>query len=183
MKQWISTHMEWVSQISERILTCKNIQLQDYIDLITSPGQPLDEIALLLISRMYHIHLRVFLKDTYWYTRADKDPKKCELMWAFRGSLQFDNTRQKDVGNEYELRSKNPPEETKPEGKENVSPLKGWSTFNSEKAGLDDKAVAELWKKYSRPTTASLSKIVAMPKATSKPKRKPKMEETKENSI
>ena len=109
--------------------------------------------------------------------------EKCELMWAFRGSLHFNDTRQKDVGNVYELRSKNLPEETTAQGKENVTPPQKRSTFNSQKVGLDDEQVVELWKQYSRPTTASLSKIAGIQKGTSKPKRKPKMEEPKESSI
>lgn len=38
------------------------------------------------------------------------------------------------------------------------------STFNSQKAGLSDDKVAELWKKYSQPTPSNLATIAGMPK-------------------
>ena len=65
MKKWISLHMDWVKQISAKILTAKHIELEDYIELITTRCQPLDEIGILFIVHMYHMHICVLLKDTY----------------------------------------------------------------------------------------------------------------------
>ena len=52
------------------------------------------------------------------------------------------------------------------------SPPKG-STFNTQKAGLSDQEVANLWNQYSRPSKAIMFKILPVapkPKAKAKPK-------------
>ena len=100
--------MEWVQQILEKILALKHIPLQDYIDLIMTPCQPLDEIGILIVAYIYHIHICIILKDTYWCTRVDKDANKCDLTFAYMGSLVFYDTRRKPISIDYDLQFKSP---------------------------------------------------------------------------
>ena len=52
--------LDWVVKISARVLKQHLQSLEDYIDDITTPGVPLDPIALLVFARMYKIHIAIF---------------------------------------------------------------------------------------------------------------------------
>ena len=53
---------------------------------------PLDEIGLLMFSRMMHKHCAVFFNEVWWTTRKDNNLKKCDCWLIYRGKLQFTDT-------------------------------------------------------------------------------------------
>ena len=56
-------HINFVEKIGMYILQRKGIT-SEYIDTICEFDQPMDEIAIVLIARMYHTHLAVMRTNT-----------------------------------------------------------------------------------------------------------------------
>lgn len=180
MKTWINPHMDWVKQKSDKILAHKGVQLEDYIELITAPCQPLDKIRILLVTHMYHIHICILLKDTFWCSQVDKNAGQCKMVVAFVGSLTFYDTKEKGIARQYDVRSRDP-NGSSTEAKEKKSPPRRL-TFNSQKAAMSDEEVAKLWKQYSKPSASSMAKLPSACKNEGKPKDKPKPK-AKDSSI
>ena len=80
-------------KISKDILTCKKLTLDDYISTVSTPRVPIDEISLLILTRMYHLKLCVLLKNHYWCALNGSDVSQSEIIIVFHGKLQFSDTR------------------------------------------------------------------------------------------
>ena len=61
LKEWMDTHSTFVEKVGSSILSCKGITTKDYISIMSQIGQPLDEIGIVLVARMYHVHIAVVL--------------------------------------------------------------------------------------------------------------------------
>lgn len=75
---------------------------------------PLDEIALVIVAQMYHIHISIIMHSYYWTIRRDHDLKQCCFVLGFTGKLTFVDTKQKglDLDLPYNFRkSRCPPPE------------------------------------------------------------------------
>ena len=55
----------------------------------------MDEIALVLIARMYKVHIASLMSEKYWTTQRNHDISKCQIELAFRGNLTFNDTRKR----------------------------------------------------------------------------------------
>ena len=79
LTDWISFsyHLDWIKGVGEKILKAKGIHIEDYANDITSGTIPLDELGILVISRMYHIHIGIVLKDRVWFTNSKNDSDNC----------------------------------------------------------------------------------------------------------
>ena len=64
MSAWILIHHNWLEHISKDILNMKKHQLDDYISDVQMPGFKMDEISILLITRMYHLKVAVLMEHT-----------------------------------------------------------------------------------------------------------------------
>ena len=87
--------MSWVQEISANILDKKKIQIKDYLNGLISESSPIDEIGLLIFSRIYHIHLSVLLKGYIWMTNANENIEKCDMTLVYRGCLAFNDATRK----------------------------------------------------------------------------------------
>ena len=103
---WVSKHRDFVEKISKDILTRKKLTLDDYISTVSTPGVPIDEIGLLILTRMYHLKLCVLLRNHYWCALNGSDVSQSEIIIVFHGKLQFTDTRSflQDVSEQYNLR-------------------------------------------------------------------------------
>ena len=90
---WIKKHYTFVDKISKDILECKKLSLKSYIETVSTPGVPIDEIGLLILARMYHFKLCVLLKNHYWCALNESDPSQSEIIIVFCGHLCFTDTR------------------------------------------------------------------------------------------
>ena len=72
LRSWINAHLYWISEISHDLLHRKGIKTNDYLAQIMEPGAPVNEIGLLIFSRMYHIHIHVLLNGYFWTTNKTK---------------------------------------------------------------------------------------------------------------
>ena len=80
LKDWMD-HTTFVGKVGSSILSWKGISTQDYIYLISQIGQPLDEIGLFLVARMYHIHVAIIQDKRYWATRWDHNLDLCTIVF------------------------------------------------------------------------------------------------------
>ena len=63
----------WIEQISGHLLGIKKHELHDYLSDFLRPDMPLDEIGILMFSRMMHKHCIIFFNDVWWMTCKDND--------------------------------------------------------------------------------------------------------------
>ena len=61
LMDWVPKHLDWIKAVGSRILQAKKIRVEDYANDITSGLVPFDELAILVVARMYHIHIGVVL--------------------------------------------------------------------------------------------------------------------------
>ena len=89
LRSFMLGHLPWIHQISEIILTEVNMSIKDYIDTITTPGVPLDFVAIVALCRAYHIHLAVYTSKGLWSTSRQRSIKNCLFGVLFYGSFEF----------------------------------------------------------------------------------------------
>ena len=63
--------------------------LEDYANDITSALVPFDEIAILVVCRMYHIHIGVVLNDRVWYTSSAKKQEEFAFYLLFHSGVHY----------------------------------------------------------------------------------------------
>ena len=89
MTDWVPKHLDWIKAVGSRILDAKKIRVEDYANNITSGLVPFDELAILVVARMYHIHIGIVLKDRVWYTSSAEKPEDCLFYLLFHGGVQY----------------------------------------------------------------------------------------------
>ena len=122
---WIVRHRKWIKQISADILNRKKQDLSDYLNDLVMPYFKLDEIALLIYTRMYHIDLGVVLHKSYWCPAIHDDIFEAKVILAFKGKLTFENT--KPIQGAFQVSEDKPRQEQ--------TEQRGRSTKNSQQAG------------------------------------------------
>ena len=85
-------HINWVQRLSSIVLHDVNVSLEDYIDTITTPGVPFDFVALVVLCRIYHIHVAVYTTQELWSTCHEKDIRQCLFGIIYNGEFQFSET-------------------------------------------------------------------------------------------
>ena len=63
LTEWMDTHTMFVEKVGTHILSHKGITTENYIAMMSEIGQPLDEIGIILVARMYHIHVAIIQDD------------------------------------------------------------------------------------------------------------------------
>ena len=89
---FVNKKIDWIEQISEHLLGLKKRKLEDYLAEFLKPDIPLDEVGILMFSRMMHKHVAVYFNDLYWTTRKDNDCEKCDAHLIYRGKSFYENT-------------------------------------------------------------------------------------------
>ena len=82
-------HVEWLTGIARTVLKKTETSVEDYIDTVTTPGYPIDAVCILVIARMFHIHIAVFLKSGAWSTSPSKSLKACRFALIFHGNNEY----------------------------------------------------------------------------------------------
>ena len=65
------------------------------MDYIVQPQVPIDEIAIVLLSRVWKIHVCVFLEGKYWTTNKDEALNKATIYLAYLGKNVYHDTTRK----------------------------------------------------------------------------------------
>ena len=55
-------------------------------------GFKLDELALVIYARMYHVGISIILRTDIWTTRTNGSLKDCDVVLCHHGNLQFSDT-------------------------------------------------------------------------------------------
>ena len=86
---WVPKHLDWIKAVGSRILQAKKLHVEDYANDITSGLVPFDELAILVVARMYHIHIGVVLRDRVWYTSSAEKPDEIAFHLLFHGGVHY----------------------------------------------------------------------------------------------
>ena len=82
-------HLDWLQKVSKIVLKDVNVSVEDYIDRITTPGVPLDFVALLALCRFYHFHVAVFTTVGVWSTARVTKDQNCLFGVVYNSNFQF----------------------------------------------------------------------------------------------
>ena len=102
LRTYMLQHLQWVQHISRVILKDVTVSLEDYIDTITTPGVPIDFVAIVVLCRAYHFHLAIYTSKGVWATCQQKSITKCLFDVVYNGNFTFTETVKKFKGQEYQ---------------------------------------------------------------------------------
>ena len=89
LKKFMITHKYFVDAVGGFLIRKKGQQVQDYMDYIVQSQTPIDEVAIVLLARMWKIHVCVFLEGKYWTTNKDLVLNKASIYLVFGGETHF----------------------------------------------------------------------------------------------
>ena len=92
MRSKMIQHIDWLHKISKIVLKDVNVSLEDYIDTITTPGVPLDFVALMALCHFYHFHVAVFTTVGVWSTARETKKNNCLFGVVYHGNFTFSET-------------------------------------------------------------------------------------------
>ena len=94
--------LDWIEKLGKVILREVNVAVEDYIDTITSPGVPLDFIAIVVLCRIYHIHICIYESAGMWCTCRSKPFKDCRFWVVFNGAFTSMETVKAGMALDYQ---------------------------------------------------------------------------------
>ena len=94
-------HLPWLQQVSKVVLKDVNVLIEDYIDTVTMPRVPLDFMALLALSRFYHMHIAVFTTKGVWSTSHKTKENDSLFSVVYHGNFSFSETVYQGKGDQY----------------------------------------------------------------------------------
>ena len=86
------SRLDWFEKVSSHFLRENSTSVEEYIDSITTPGIPLDLLALYVIARLYRFHFGLVLNHGQWCTSVTKEMHCCTFILLFRGPTEFVET-------------------------------------------------------------------------------------------
>ena len=94
-------HIEWITSLTSTVHKYTEVPVEDYIDLITTPGVPLDFVGLTVLCHIFHIHVGVFFNNGCWCTSCKKDLSKARFGIVFHRDLKLTETVHKGWSEKY----------------------------------------------------------------------------------
>ena len=155
----MTTHKYFLEAVGGFLIHKKGQQLEEYMDYIVQLQVPIDEIAIVLLSRMWKIHVCVFLEGKYWTTNKDETLNKATMYLVYLGkNVYHDTTRKGSLHWSVMEASKRSYNLRKPQPKlpgnfpdAEIPPSGGHKTLNSLQAGLiNDKAKRAAQREYNK---------------------------------
>ena len=89
VRPFIQDHMQWFYEISNAILTRKKLSQEQYIDGLVEDCVSLDLLGILLVARMYHVHVVVLLEKGFWTTKPFQGIGNVSIHFVYTGAGQF----------------------------------------------------------------------------------------------
>ena len=93
MPAWVHMHMDWLQKVTSNLLEKKNCTFENFLAEWLHGSFPLDKAGILIIARVYKIHVAVFFNDHYWITHAGNYLNKCKVFLVYHGNLVFVDSR------------------------------------------------------------------------------------------
>ena len=94
LKEFVSkpSYVAWIYDVGSSFLARRSIPVSDYIESLSDPQVPLDQLGLLIFAHLQHTHFAVVLRNCIWTTREDNRYEDIELTLAYLGGIQFSDT-------------------------------------------------------------------------------------------
>ena len=73
----------------------KGTLVDDYLDSLVQPGFKIDELGLVICTRMYYISIGIILWTDFWTTKTNDSQEDCDAVLCFQGNLKFSDARPK----------------------------------------------------------------------------------------
>ena len=89
LTDWMESHQYFVEKVGGDLVHRKGLTVEDYMYNVVQPHVPLDEIGILLYSRMNKMHITIILEGKYWTTNRDEALKHASLYLVYLGRMQF----------------------------------------------------------------------------------------------
>ena len=67
--------------------------VDDYLHDLVQPGFKWDEIGVIILCRMFHLHLRILMENTFWILAIDNDLNTCKIFIAVTAKPAFSDTK------------------------------------------------------------------------------------------
>ena len=90
--------------------------IDDYLQNLVSLQVPLDELGLLIVTRMYHGHVAVITNVYAWTSGWDVEVKDCQFIFAYGSGVKFHPICDRIEG--FEPEQKKPLNLSKPKSKQ-----------------------------------------------------------------
>ena len=88
-KQFAFKNSAWISKVGIDVLHRSQLTTDDYIRNISNGTIPFDELAVLVICRIYNVHCVILLKNTYWTTHPKSMFHDSVLCLGYIGDFTF----------------------------------------------------------------------------------------------
>ena len=85
LRNYLLSRLDYVSSVGSEYLDQIESSAEAYIDAISTPGTPLDLLGILLLSRLYRVHVAVAHAEGVWVTAQDNDIAKALFVVIYRG--------------------------------------------------------------------------------------------------
>ena len=82
-------HRQWLRSVGRKFLLFKGLTLEEYLQYLEKPKNPLHELSLLIIAWMFRFHIAVVMRDWTWTTGHNYPVHHCTIILAFCGKLSF----------------------------------------------------------------------------------------------
>ena len=89
VKKFAMRNLTWISTIGTAVLKRCKLCPEDYIKNLVNGTIPFDELAIVIMCRVYNIHCIVLLNEGYWTTRPNSMFHDCLLWLAYVGNFGF----------------------------------------------------------------------------------------------
>ena len=88
MGRFMKKRRQYSMTIADYILRRKKLDFDDYL-LCMEQDAPLDEIAIVIIARMFHFHICILTETKFWTTNREHKIGMCSLILGLTGDLEF----------------------------------------------------------------------------------------------
>ena len=93
MDDWVDRHLKWVKQVTEIFLQKKRMSFEQFRLQWLHGSFPLNTPGIILLARVYKIHVAVFFNNNFWSTDSHHGLERCTVFLLYRGSLVFEDSR------------------------------------------------------------------------------------------
>ena len=97
LQKFMATRKYFVEAVAGVLLCKKGLQVQDYMNMIVVLQTPIDEIGIVLLARMYKIHVCIFLEGKYFTINRDEALNKATMYLVNVGKKTFLDTRKGSI--------------------------------------------------------------------------------------
>ena len=96
--QFAEVNMDWIGDIGQHTVEWFGFKsVKEYVDALSQGTVILDELDIMLFSRVFKIHCVVIVNGRFWSTRSDNKHNECCIKLAYTGNYSFKEFRQKTV--------------------------------------------------------------------------------------